>query len=64
MEKIEKNKSLKTSNTEEARDKRRSMGLAKDNIERIQQKINKCNSLLSRDLEKKNQGTGYMKRFY
>ena len=62
MEKIEKIRSLKTSNTEEARDKRRSMGLAKDNIERIQQKINKCNSLLSRDLEKEYRGTGSLKR--
>jgi len=51
-EKIEKNRSLKTSNIEQARDKQRSIRIAQNNIEWITENINKCNSLLSRDLEK------------
>ena len=61
-EKLEKIRSLKTSNIEEATDRQRRIRLAQNNIERITENINKCNSLLSRDLEKEYRGTGYLKR--
>jgi hypothetical protein len=57
-EKQEKIRSLKTSNIEEARDRQRRIRLAQNNIERITEDIKKCNSLLSRDLEKEYRGTG------
>jgi hypothetical protein len=62
-EKLEKNRSLKTSNFEQARDKQRRIRIAQNNIERITESVNKCNSLLSRDLENEYRATGYMKRF-
>ena len=61
-EKLEKIRSLKTSNFEEAMDRQRRIRLAQNNIERITENVNKCNSLLSRDLEKEYKGAGYFKR--
>ena len=56
-------RSLKSSNIDEARVRQRRIRLAQNNIERITENVNKCNSLLSRDLENEYRATGYMKRF-
>jgi len=61
-EKLEKMRSLKSSNIDEARVRQRRIRLAQNNIERITENVNKCNSLLSRDLEKEYKGAGNTRR--